>query len=137
MSRAFFRKKQKIRKDFSLPLFRGVDLALLPVIYSYHRRPSPADAGERSRLLALVELGGVTVELLRYPYPVNMGWGSIPHFALYVSDVDEAAKRIRAAGVDSFTAPEKNVDPRLFGGLENWFFTGPSGEIIELLKMYE
>lgn len=87
--------------------------------------------------LALVELGGVTVELLRYPYPVNMGWGSIPHFALYVSDVDEAAKRIRAAGVDSFTAPEKNVDPRLFGGLENWFFTGPSGEIIELLKMYE
>ena len=85
--------------------------------------------------LALVELGGVTVELLRYPYPVHMGWGSIPHFALYVSDVDEAARRIRAAGVDSFTAPEKNDDPRLFGGLENWFFTGPSGELIELLKM--
>ena len=31
--------------------------------------------------------------------------------------------------------PEKTVLPALFGGLENWFFTGPSGEQIELLKM--
>ena len=30
---------------------------------------------------------------------------------------------------------EKCVMPSTFGGLENWFFTGPSGEQIELLKM--
>jgi len=87
--------------------------------------------------LALVALGSVTVELLKYPSGVHLGCGSIPHFALYVRDVDEAAARIREKGVDSFKAPAKNVDPRLFGGLENWFFTGPSGEEIELLKMYE
>lgn len=87
--------------------------------------------------LALVALGSVTVELLKYPYPVNLGSGSIPHFALMVSSVDKAAEFIRAAGVDTFKAPAKNVDTRLFGGLENWFFTGPSGEEIELLQMYE
>lgn len=87
--------------------------------------------------LALIALGSVTVELLKYPYPVNMGCGSIPHFALLVKSVDEAAAFIRAAGVDTFKAPAKNVDTRLFAGLENWFFTGPSGEEIELLQMYE
>ena len=42
---------------------------------------------------------------------------------------------IRAAGVDTFMGSEKKVLPALFGGLENWFFTGPSGEQIELLRM--
>ena len=40
-----------------------------------------------------------------------------------------------AAGVDTFQTAEKCVMPNTFGGLENWFFTGPSGEQIELLKM--
>ena len=64
-----------------------------------------------------------------------MGEGSIPHFAVYVDDLDAAAAAIKAAGVDTFMTPEKKVLPNLFGGLENWFFTGPSGEQIELLHM--
>ena len=61
--------------------------------------------------------------------------GNVPHFAVYVDDVDAAAADIKAAGVDTFLTPQKKVLPNLFGGLENWFFTGPSGEQIELLHM--
>lgn len=52
-----------------------------------------------------------------------------------MDDVDQAAADLRAAGVDTFQTAEKCVMPNTFGGLENWFFTGPSGEQIELLKM--
>ena len=85
--------------------------------------------------LALVDFGGVTLELIQAPTPMPLTEGNIPHFAVYVRDVDAAAAAIRAAGVDTFMKPEKTVLPNLFGGLENWFFTGPSGEQIELLHM--
>lgn len=85
--------------------------------------------------LALVDFGGVTLELIQSPTPVPMGEGNLPHFAVYVDDIDATAAAIRAAGVDTFLTPQKRVVPSLFGGLENWFFTGPSGEQIELLKM--
>ena len=49
--------------------------------------------------------------------------------------IDNSAADLKAAGVISFTAPEKKVLPNTFGGLQNWFFTGPSGEQIELLQM--
>ena len=55
------------------------------------------------------------------------GRGCIPHFAVYVDDVDQAAADLKAAGVDTFRTPEKCVMPNTFGGLENWFFTGPPG----------
>ena len=87
------------------------------------------------KLLALVEFGGFVLELIQSPTPAPMTEGNIPHFAVYVRDVDAAAAAIRAAGVDTFMKPEKTVLPNLFGGLENWFFTGPSGEQIELLRM--
>ena len=93
----------------------------------------PGPEGEKH--LALVEFGGYTLELIQAPGPVCTQAGNIPHFAVYVSDVDAAAAAIRSAGVDTFLTPEKKVVPDLFGGLENWFFTGPSGEQIELLKM--
>ena len=85
--------------------------------------------------LALVYFGGVTLELIQAPTPMPLTEGNIPHFAVYVDDVDAAAADIRAAGVDTFLTPQKKVLPNLFGGLENWFFTGPSGEQIELLHM--
>ena len=87
------------------------------------------------KLLALVSFGGLTLELIQSPVPVPMTEGSIPHFAVYVDDLDAAAAAVKAAGVDTFMTPEKKVLPDLFGGLENWFFTGPSGEQIELLHM--
>ena len=85
--------------------------------------------------LALVDFGGVTLELIQAPTPMPLTEGNIPHFAVYVDDVDAAAADIRAAGVDTFLTPQKKVLPTLFGGLENWFFTGPSGEQIEQLHM--
>ena len=85
--------------------------------------------------LALVDFGGVTLELIQAPTPMPLTEGNVPHFAVYVDDVDAAAADIKAAGVDTFTTPAKKVLPNLFGGLENWFFTGPSGEQIELLHM--
>lgn len=85
--------------------------------------------------LALVEFAGFLLELIQSPTPVSMGEGNIPHFAVYVDDLDAAAAAVKAAGVDTFLTPEKKVLPDTFGGLENWFFTGPSGEQIELLHM--
>lgn len=85
--------------------------------------------------LALVSFGGITLELIQSPTPMPMAEGNVPHFAIYVDDIDQTAADLRAAGVDTFMTPEKKVLPDLFGGLENWFFTGPSGEQIELLKM--
>ena len=85
--------------------------------------------------LALVDFGGVTLELIQATTPMPLTEGNVPHFAVYVDDVDAAAADIKAAGVDTFLTPQKKVLPNLFGGLENWFFTGPSGEQIELLHM--
>lgn len=48
-------------------------------------------AGEK--LLALVDLGGVTLELIQSPTPVSMEEGNLPHFAIYVDDVDAAGRR--------------------------------------------
>lgn len=90
---------------------------------------------EGEKKLALVSLAGVVLELIQSPVPVSMEGGNLPHFALLVDDLDAAAAAVRAAGVDTFLTPEKRVLPDLFGGLQNWFFTGPSGEQIELLQM--
>ncbi len=93
----------------------------------------PTPEGEKK--LALVSFGGITLELVQDPGAMPMEAGNIPHFALLVGDLDAAAAAVRAAGVDTFLTPEKKVLPGLFGGLQNWFFTGPSGEQIELLQM--
>lgn len=90
---------------------------------------------EGDKHLCLVEFAGFLLELIQPPVPVPMTEGCIPHIAVYVDDVDAAAAALRAAGVDSFMTEQKVVVPNLFGGLENWFFTGPSGEQIELLHM--
>lgn len=93
----------------------------------------PTPEGEKK--LALVSFGGITLELIQSPGTMPMEEGNVPHFALLVDDLDAAAEAVRAAGVETFLTPEKKVLPDLFGGLQNWFFTGPSGEQIELLQM--
>ena len=90
---------------------------------------------EGDKLLALVSFGGITLELIQSPTEAPMTEGCIPHIAIYVDDLDAAAAAVKAAGADTFMTPEKKVLPDLFGGLENWFFIGPSGEQIELLHM--
>ena len=92
-------------------------------------------APEGEKKLALIDFGGVTLELIQSPGPMPMGEGNVPHFAILVDDLDTLAAAIQAAGVNTFLTPEKKVLPNLFGGVQNWFFTGPSGEQIELLQM--
>ena len=101
----------------------------------YKRDGVQTHAGEKK--MALVEFGGFLLELIEPPVGslVPSGEGSIPHFAVYVDDLDKSAADLKAAGIISFTEPEKKVLPNTFGGLQNWFFTGPSGEQIELLQM--
>jgi lactoylglutathione lyase len=88
-----------------------------------------------TKQLALVDFGGVCLELIQPQEKVAPVSGSIPHFAVYVDDLDAVAAQIKAAGVDTFQTPEKLVMPETFGGLQTWFMEGPSGEIIELLQM--
>lgn len=98
-----------------------------------NRGAVPTPEGEKK--LALVSFGGITLELIQSPGAMPMGEGNVPHFAILVDDLDAAAAAVRRAGVDTFLTPGKRVLPELFGGLQNWFFTGPSGEQIELLQM--
>ena len=99
------------------------------------RQRASISTPDGEKLLALMSFGGFTLELIQSPVPVPMGEGNVPHFAVYVDDLDAAAAAVKATGVDTFMTPEKKILPNLFGGLENWFFTGPSGEQIELLHM--
>ena len=85
--------------------------------------------------LALVDLGGVTLELISSQATPRRP-DIVDHFALAVTDVDAAMAFLRSVGVDSFETPEKSVMPELFGGMDNCFFSGPDGERIELLKMH-
>ena len=99
----------------------------------YQRDGLTTPDGEKK--LALVQFSGFLLELVQPPVPVSMDEGNIPHFAVYVDDLDKTVELLREAGVDTFVTPEKNVLSDLFGGLQNWFFTGPAGEQIELLQM--
>ena len=71
-----------------------------------HKQASmPTPNGEKG--LALVEFGGFLLELIQSPVPVPMTEGNIPHFAVYVDDLDAAAAAVKAAGVDTFLTPER------------------------------
>lgn len=88
--------------------------------------------------LALVQLTSFVLELIE-PYdkaamPLETQGAPLPHFAIAVDDLEQTAQALRAAGVDTFQTAAPNVLPELFGGLRNWFFTGPSGELIELMQ---
>lgn len=115
----------------------GVSLAFYENIGGSVQQRDSVQTPDGLKQLALVAFGGFTLELIQPPDGtlVPAGEGSIPHFAVYVDDLDRTAADLKAAGVISFTEPEKKVLPETFGGLQNWFFTGPSGEQIELLQM--
>ena len=113
----------------------GGSIAFYEKIGGSLSRRETVSTPDGEKQLALVSFAGFLLELIQSPVPVPMGEGNIPHFAVYVDDVDAAAAALQDLGVDTFLAPEKTVRPNLFGGLENRFFTGPSGEQIELLHM--
>ena len=89
--------------------------------------------GSGRKQLALLSLAGFVLELICPAEPKKEEDGVVAHFAVYVDDVDAAAAELQSLGINTFLKPEKTVLPELFGGLENRFFRGPSGEQIELL----
>ena len=91
--------------------------------------------GEGLKRLALVEFAGYVLELIQPANPEETSAGTIDHFAVYVDDLDAAVEELKEKGIDSFRTAEKTTLSSLFGGLENIFFSGPSGEQIELMKM--
>ncbi len=91
--------------------------------------------GEGLKKLALVEFAGYVLELIEPADAKEIPAGTIDHFAVYVDDLDAAIAELKERGIDSFKTAEKTTLSSLFGGLENIFFTGPSGEQIELMKM--
>ena len=54
-----------------------------------------------------------------------------------VEDLPLVVNELRAMGLDTFRTEEPVVLPKLFGGLQNIFFKGPSGELIELIEHFE
>lgn len=86
--------------------------------------------------LAIVALAGFQLELIE-PHDgteICACAGAIPHIAIEVADLLEAVSAVRAKGIHTFLTEKPNVLPDVFGGVQNWFFTGPSGEQIELLQ---
>lgn len=62
--------------------------------------------------------------------------GVIPHIAIEVKDLPHAVNMLKAMGVNTFRTEQPTVLNDLFGGLQNIFFTGPSGELIELIEHF-
>ena len=81
-----------------------------------HKQASmPTPNGEKG--LALVEFGGFLLELIQSPVPVPMTEGNIPHFAVYVDDLDAAAAAVKAAGALIVPQAEIAVEIAAVGGI--------------------
>ena len=61
------------------------------------RASIPTPDGDK--LLALVSFGGFTLELIQSPTPMPLTEGNVPHFAVYVDDLDAAAAAVKAAAL--------------------------------------
>ncbi|MBS5164270.1 MAG: VOC family protein [Butyricicoccus pullicaecorum] len=89
--------------------------------------------------LAMIHLVNFEIELIEPGdgTVVTAGGGVLPHFAIEVEDLPSVIDTLRAMGIDTFCAEQPNVLPELFGGLQNIFFRGPSGEMIELIEHFD
>lgn len=86
--------------------------------------------------LAMIAMPGFSLEIIE-PHdgsPVTNEGGLFPHLAIETDDIEAAIVDLKAIGVTTFRT-EKPVDmPTLFGGIRNIFFTGPDGELLELVE---
>lgn len=88
--------------------------------------------------LAMISLINFEIELIQPGdgTVVTPGSGMIPHFAIEVENLPLVVSSMRAMGLGEFCTEQPNVMPELFGGLQNIFFRGPSGEMIELIEHF-
>lgn len=84
--------------------------------------------------LALVQLPGFCLEIIESHDGTEIsGSGMFPHIAIQVDDINAAVSDLKAAGICSFRTESPMTMP-IFGGIRNIFFTGPDGELLELLQ---
>lgn len=85
--------------------------------------------------LAMVEICGFALEIVQPGggEPVAVTNDAFRHIAIEVDHLEEAIAEVKARGVDSFLGGITEMSG-LFGGVRNAFFTGPSGEQIELMQ---
>ncbi len=88
--------------------------------------------------LAMISLTNFEIELIQPGdgTVVTDAAGVIPHFAIEVENLPLVVNAMRAMGIKEFCSESPNVMPDLFGGLQNIFFRGPSGERIELIEHF-
>jgi catechol 2,3-dioxygenase-like lactoylglutathione lyase family enzyme len=85
---------------------------------------------------AMLEMSGYRVELFKYyepegrPVPIRQCDHGLTHIAFQVNDSDQAYERLRAAGYETFSAPQS-----LRGGLTRPFYAvGPEGIAVEFIE---
>lgn len=86
--------------------------------------------------LGFMSLGTCVVELIQ-PEDLSrldgLSGGIIAHFAIDCRGIDTAVEKLREKGIIDKEAVIRGSD-RIAGGIRNIFFTGPSGERIELFE---
>ncbi len=85
--------------------------------------------------IVMVQMPGFFLEIIE-PHdgsPVTAEGGAFPHIAIEVDDIDAAVAGLKSRGITSFRT-ENPMSMPIFGGIRNIFFTGPSGELLELLQ---
>ena len=101
-------------------------------------------AGAHLRLVELETGGEAMLELLQYyipkgvPYPLEARCSDVgaSHIALLVEDINDAHRRLVAAGV-RFTYPPQQVDNGYFAGHWTAYCYDPDGQIVELWQLPE
>ena len=101
----------------------------------YHTVRKSSEGKEKH--LALMSYAGVELELIQGFDPKPLREGIVTHFAVNVRDVAAAGKALQEIGINTFETAEKKYISDLFGGIDVWTFTGPSGERIQLQRCDE
>ena len=85
--------------------------------------------------LRFVRAGSCIIELIQpADYKGDRGEGVVAHIAIEVQDIRGMVAALREKGIE-FRTPDVSVLPNLFPtGSTNIFFTGPSGESLELYE---
>lgn len=85
--------------------------------------------------IVMVQMPGFFLEIIE-PHdgsPVTAEGGMFPHIAIEVDDIDAAVAKLKTCGITTFRTETPMTMP-IFGGIRNIFFTGPGGELLELLQ---
>lgn len=82
--------------------------------------------------LAFLSLGNCVIELVEFMNTLPKE-GVIPHIAIECSDIEDTVVTLKAKGIIPVLS-EVIYNPKILTGVKNIFFSGPSGENLELFE---